>query len=617
MHEKELIEVDLRDPALELLDLPVIGKGHVNYLVVDGQDCCVLHEKRWKHDALAHTSYPLRSSVAMAARLAEKILSVETNGEGHLSCVCLTDSQGIQELQLDDSPKWPISLEIRDEHFVLHFSSRGRRFAAIIDTDGKIRILPPWHLPLARNDGQWFVQATASSANEVPTQSTSYEHITWMGEAGIEMGAWLSRSQGSTRGAVLLHGGPTSACDDPRNRWARLLSECGFCVLQPNLPGSIGYGDEVVRALRAESWIRQIHNEVQGAANVLSKHTGISPDRMVVVGESFGGYLALFAGAKTISWHPAGIVSINGFADLRRDRQLCADTYRKYMESHLGSPGEDDNLYALASPSTWLHRDTPHFALIASQRDGNVAFANSEQLHSDLPSGKSQLISLPDSSHGSIIATDWDSCQRQLKLFFASLPQFQPLGLETHCHSFHGEILPLFKEDLFSVAPRSDEHLVIRCIRGLAFTNQCLWQLEDESRNPDRSLREIDALNRRIDQVNQRRNDLIDDIDLLLVKQGSADSSGTPARYRTVSLGSALDRLTILSIRRSVLNKLETEAVLPRVEIAKTQAANIWERLYHAIEQYINDIISGEASRAEQESVALQCPGLEPHKRES
>jgi hypothetical protein len=57
---------------------------------------------------------------------------------------------------------------------------------------------------------------------------------------------------------------------------------------------------------------------------------------------------------------------------------------------------------------------------------------------------------------------------------------------------------------------------VSKAIDGLAKKNLELWQLEDEARREDVSLSYIGSIKKKIDLVNQQRNDLIDKTDELL-----------------------------------------------------------------------------------------------------
>lgn len=61
-----------------------------------------------------------------------------------------------------------------------------------------------------------------------------------------------------------------------------------------------------------------------------------------------------------------------------------------------------------------------------------------------------------------------------------------------------------------------------RAISGLAKKNLELWHLEDEARRKDVSLQYVGKIKRKIDPVNQQRNDYIDRIDKLLEEKISS-----------------------------------------------------------------------------------------------
>ena len=78
-----------------------------------------------------------------------------------------------------------------------------------------------------------------------------------------------------------------------------------------------------------------------------------------------------------------------------------------------------------------------------------------------------------------------------------------------------------------------------------------LWHKEDIARSPDATDSTLGEVKRAIDKLNQRRNDLIEHLDLLLIEMlGKAKVEPTAeARLNTETPGSAIDRLSILSLR--------------------------------------------------------------------
>ena len=91
---------------------------------------------------------------------------------------------------------------------------------------------------------------------------------------------------------VLPHGGP-----EARDEWgfdwlSQFFANRGFAVLQPNFRGSAGYGDAWLRKNGFQSW-RTAIGDVNDAGRWLVKQGIADPDRLNIVGWSYGGYAAL------------------------------------------------------------------------------------------------------------------------------------------------------------------------------------------------------------------------------------------------------------------------------------------------------------------------------------
>jgi hypothetical protein len=77
-----------------------------------------------------------------------------------------------------------------------------------------------------------------------------------------------------------------------------------------------------------------------------------------------------------------------------------------------------------------------------------------------------------------------------------------------------------------------------------------LWHIEDEARTPGASDSDLASVKRRIDQANQRRNDLVEELDQWLLQWLAPLELPEPsAPLQSESPGLIIDRLSILSLK--------------------------------------------------------------------
>lgn len=349
-----------------------------------------------------------------------------------------------------------------------------------------------------------------------------------------------------------LHGGPGVACDHPRDHWTECLLDAGYHVFQPDLPGSVGYGDALVCSLRGEALVRSVHDDVATAARVFADECSTPVGEISLFGESLGGYLALFAGMKTCDWRPRCVIVLNGFGDLLFDYERSTDATRELMVELIGSPAEDNLRYLLASASTWAHDDVPRVLLISCVNDTNVFPCNSDRMHSLLKQAThpAEIVMLSQSTHNSFSPEDREVARNVVRAF---LVRNHARPVSPRLLDVFWSILPVLESQaLFDPAPAASDTLALRCLKALAHTNHTLWFLEDEARAPGKSLSDIGAVKKCIDMCNQRRNDLVADLDAVFA-QCKCDATAGDVSVRTESPASALDRLAILALRRRAL----------------------------------------------------------------
>ena len=141
-----------------------------------------------------------------------------------------------------------------------------------------------------------------------------------------------------------------------------------------------------------------------------------------------------------------------------------------------------------------------------------------------------------------------------------------------------------------------------KTIIDLLAANFTLWGYENEARRKDVPDKYIAELKRKIDKENQKRNDLIDTIDSLIVKD-IAGNDHDRVMYQNLPMnsenpGSLYDRLTILSLRAYSLKKEinRKDADISHIERCSKMLEQVLEKssdLLRCLKELMDDIYSG------------------------
>ena len=218
---------------------------------------------------------------------------------------------------------------------------------------------------------------------------------------------------------IMPHGGPIS-----RDRWGydflvQFLASRGYAVLQMNFRGSGGYGEDWYFAAH-QDWGGLTYNDVVDGARWAIDQKIADPNRLCIVGWSFGGYVALLGAQRNRDLFQCS-VDIAGVSDL----QALVDDGYNWMHGHAYRQLQ------LGTDADKLRRDSPrrHAAefnmpllIVHGDHDAQVPIHQSQIMAAALDkAGKPyRLIEIKDADHSLSDESDRVTLLTALEAFLAA-----------------------------------------------------------------------------------------------------------------------------------------------------------------------------------------------------
>jgi dipeptidyl aminopeptidase/acylaminoacyl peptidase len=195
---------------------------------------------------------------------------------------------------------------------------------------------------------------------------------------------------------VMPHGGPNA-----RDYWgfdylAQFYASRGYAVLQPNFRGSTGYGDEFFKQNGFRSWPTAI-GDVLDAGKWLVSQGIANPDKLAVVGWSYGGYAALQSAVVDPSVFKAviAIAPVTDLAELKEEHRNWSDFLVVSREI-----GEGPHVRE-GSPALNAAKIKVPVLLFHGEMDRNVLIRQSKEMADRLAAAgvPHELVTWPDLDH--------------------------------------------------------------------------------------------------------------------------------------------------------------------------------------------------------------------------
>ncbi|GAA0934204.1 S9 family peptidase [Virgisporangium aurantiacum] len=180
---------------------------------------------------------------------------------------------------------------------------------------------------------------------------------------------------------VAVHGGPPvqERPDYSNDGLFQFLVSHGVAVLAPNIRGSLGYGLAWQTAVHRD-WGGVDLDDLDAVVDHLKQQPWVDPDRIGLVGRSYGGFVVLSAVSRLPEHRWAAAVAWCGPANLLTFSRAQPPSWRTQVAILVGDPDTDAEFLLARSPTTHADRITAPLFIIQGANDMRVPREESDQI---------------------------------------------------------------------------------------------------------------------------------------------------------------------------------------------------------------------------------------------
>src|SRR5579862_875298 len=224
--------------------------------------------------------------------------------------------------------------------------------------------------------------------------------VTWKsGPFTVEGLLYMPETAGGAKVPLIVdvHGGPFGAWENRNDPFAAFLVGHGWAVLRPNPRGSSNYGVKFAAANKNDLGGGDYQDVMAGVDAVLAKYP-LDPNRMALMGYSYGGEMAAFVEGKTDRFK--AIISeapvIDQFSEYGTEGGSWYDRW------YFGKPWERLEDAWRQSPLTGASKAKTPFMLIQGESDTTDPVGQSEEMYRALRQEgvPVEMVTYPRENHG-------------------------------------------------------------------------------------------------------------------------------------------------------------------------------------------------------------------------
>jgi dipeptidyl aminopeptidase/acylaminoacyl peptidase len=296
--------------------------------------------------------------------------------------------------------------------------------------------IPPGSISSARvrPDGTvWFSQTDGEHRTRVLDEAGSepiaidvpappgrrFETWRYTNDQGQEVHGWIVVPDGEGPHPVMIyvHGGPHWLYEDRYMPAVQAHVDQGFLVAMPNYRGSTGYGRAWRDALTGDIGFTDVDDVTAGLRDI-ARRPDVDPDRAVIAGWSWGGYITLMELGRNPDMWTCGMAGVP-VGDLVMAYEEEAPSLQAMDRALLGgTPDEKPELFARANPITYADHVTAPVLFVIGENDSRCPLGQALAYVDRLAArGAPHEVYRYSTGHGSL-ETDEDVRQQRIVMDF-------------------------------------------------------------------------------------------------------------------------------------------------------------------------------------------------------
>ena len=356
---------------------------------------------------------------ANAARLLE--VDIESGAQKVIASDPQFDVSGMEQqpktnrLQAARFIKQRVSYEFLDPELRADYERLQQAFSGDIVRISRSLDDAKWIVTYSRDNGPttWFLYDRAAKKASLlfsarpdleKYQLSNMQPIEYTARGGMTIYGYLTVPEGAAGRALpmvlLVHGGPWHRDVWGYNPWAQWLSNRGYAVLQPNFRGSTGYGKQYINA-GDRQWAGAMHTDLLDAKDWAVKQGVAEPEKVCIMGGSYGGYATLAALAFSPEAFSCGI-DIVGPSNLNTLLATIPPYWSTMVAALHKRMGDNEEFLNTQSPIFKAQQMKAPLLIGQGANDPRVKKAESDQIASAIRANGQpvEYYCFPDEGHG-------------------------------------------------------------------------------------------------------------------------------------------------------------------------------------------------------------------------